>query len=198
MSSYHECNCVDPLQWTARSIIVPGTQQEIVAPLCNISDKCYRNATDRITNAESIWNEFCSDCTEACSTVDFIVTPSSVSAPAKAFLSTFKQQVESSSIPLPVNWSTTWISEIQNNYVAVDIVAENTRVETYEEDSSISRVDLVSNIGGVTGLWIGVSFLTLMEVVEMLYRLIRYQTCVARNRIWMKKEDKKDQLRNQY
>ena len=187
LNSYHECSCVDPLQWTARSIVVPGTENEIVAPLCNITDKCYAIAAARITNIESIWNQFCSNCTEACSTVDFIVTTSSVSAPSNALAGQFKQLVEASLVPLAANWSTNWINELEKNYVAVEIVAENTHVEKYEQDASISWVDLVSNIGGNTGLWIGVSFLTVMEVVEMLYRLIRRQAHVVHERIRMKK-----------
>lgn len=155
-------------------------------------------ATDRITNTQSIWNEFCSNCTEACSTVDFIVTTSSVSAPSNALIGQFKQLVEASSVPLAANWSTNWVKEIEKNYVAVDIVAENTRVEKYNQEASTSSVDLVSNIGGNTGLWIGVSFLTVMEVVEMLYRLIRRQAHLVRERIRMKKEDEDVPDQNKY
>ncbi|CAF4410788.1 unnamed protein product, partial [Adineta steineri] len=37
-----------------------------------------------------------------------------------------------------------------------------------------------SNVGGQTGLWIGISFLSLMELAEMIYRLIRSQC----HRLW--------------
>ena len=67
------------------------------------------------------------------------------------------------------------MKDIENNYVGLEIVAESARIEKYEQEASMSRVDLVSNIGGNTGLWIGISFLSLMEVVEMLYRLCRSQ-----------------------
>lgn len=72
---------------------------------------------------------------------------------------------------------------MQNNYIAVNIVCETTRVETYTEAASISPVDLLSNIGGQTGLWIGISFLSLMELIEMLYRLVRYHYHVLRRRV---------------
>ncbi len=49
------------------------------------------------------------------------------------------------------------MSEIENNYIAVHFVCEPTRVEAYTEDASISGVDLLSNVGGHTGLWIGIS-----------------------------------------
>jgi hypothetical protein len=44
-------------------------------------------------------------------------------------------------------------------------------------------VDLLSNVGGQTGLWIGVSFLALMELVEMLYRLVRFEFHVIKQAI---------------
>lgn len=91
-----------------------------------------------------------------------------------------KYFVEHSGIPTPTNWNETWMTEIQNNYVSVDIVCETARVEVYREDPSISSVDLISNIGGNTGLWIGISFLSIMEFVEMLYRIIRYHFYVVK------------------
>jgi hypothetical protein len=94
-----------------------------------------------------------------------------------------KQFVESSSIPLSANWSTTWPSEIQANYVALEVVCENTVVTNYTQQGTLGAVDVVSNVGGQTGLWIGISFLSLMEIAEMLYRLIRYQCNLFREKV---------------
>lgn len=85
-----------------------------------------------------------------------------------------KDFVEKSGIKLPNNWSTTWQTEIQNNYIAIEFATDTTRVETYTQDASISRVDVLSNVGGQSGLWIGISFLSIMELIEMIYRLIKY------------------------
>ena len=163
--------------------MLPGTNQVIVAPLCSEYDTCYINATDQITNTDSIWNQYCSNCSEACSTVDFTITPSAVSAPTIQYVYIYKSAVENSGIPLPTDWNDTWQTEIVNNYISVQVVCESTRVETYTEDPSISSVDLISNIGGNTGLWIGISFLSLMELVEMFYRLVRYHCSILRRRI---------------
>jgi len=93
-----------------------------------------------------------------------------------------KDFVENSSIPLPTNWSETWITEIENNYIALDVICETFRVETYTESASISNGDLLSNVGGLSGLWIGISFLSIMEFVEMLYRLLRYNCYILKTR----------------
>ena len=188
--SFDQCKCVDPILWNARSMILPNTNDIIKAPLCGATVTCNSEAKSRIIDSPSIWNKFCSRCTEACSTVDFIVTTSSVSIPAKEHLSQLKEQVESSSIPLPVNWSTTWIDEVKKNYISMEIVAENARVEKYEQSASISSIDLLSNVGGHTGLWIGISFLSIMELVELLYRLFRLQFHHTWDRIKMIREKK--------
>ena len=50
----------------------------------------------------------------------------------------------------------------------------------FSQQATTSPVDVISDVGGQTGLWIGISFLSLFEVVEMLYRLIRYECFLAR------------------
>ena len=86
-----------------------------------------------------------------------------------------KTFVENSTVPLPEDWSTAWREYIYESYVAVSVVRESAVVETNTQGATIGPVDVLSNIGGQTGLWIGISFLSLMEITEMLYRLVRYQ-----------------------
>ncbi|CAF4290486.1 unnamed protein product, partial [Adineta steineri] len=87
------------------------------------------------------------------------------------------------SIPLPANWSSTWSNEIQNNYVSLDIVCGSTLVQSYTQQATLQSVDVISNIGGQTGLWIGISFLSLMEFAEMIFRLIRRQVYLIKDKI---------------
>ncbi len=93
-----------------------------------------------------------------------------------------KAFVENSSVPLPANWSTTWQQQIYANYLQVSVIRETTIVENYTQIATIQLVDVLSNIGGQTSLWIGMSFLSMMELAEMLYRLIQYQYRVIRRR----------------
>ena len=62
---------------------------------------------------------------------------------------------------LPKSWSTTWRSEIQTNYIGIDIVCELTRVESYKQQATLNGTDVLSNVGVQTGPWIGTSFLSL-------------------------------------
>ncbi len=171
---------MSPNEWSAQSVVLPGTDKIIEATLCDQSDTCYLTATVKLSNNTLIWNEFCSNCTQECSTVDFIITPSSASAPSAPYAYMTKSFVESSSVPLPTNWTTNWPSEVQNNYVSLEVVCESVQISNYTQQPSLGVVDVIANVGGNTGLWIGMSFLSLMEIIEMLYRLLRHEYYVIK------------------
>ena len=171
---YSKCGCIDPYEWSARAIVLPGSKTVIKALLCNISDDCVMRAKQEFTASDTLWTNFCSECQSECSTVQYMKAVSSLLAPSKWFLPKIKTQVESSSIDLPLNWSDTWQTEIANNYIALEIALETGRIENYTETASMSGVDVLSNVGGQTGLWIGISFLSLMEFFEMLFRLLHH------------------------
>ncbi|CAF4291612.1 unnamed protein product, partial [Adineta steineri] len=118
---------------------------------------------------------YCPDCTQECIFSDFIIKSTSLLAPPEFLMNDIKQFVESSNIPLPTNWSTTWMNDIQSSFISLEVAYETTRTEIYSQQATITIVDVISNIGGNTGLWIGISFLSLMEIVEMIYRLVRSQ-----------------------
>ena len=181
--SYQQCGCVNPYQWSTRSVVLPGTSKVIQALLCNISDPCVANAIIRLSNETSLWDKFCGSCTQACSTTEFLVTTSSVAAPGYPFDFVAKAFVEATQVPLPVNWLTSWATHVTNNYVGLDIVCQSKLIENFTQDPSMSAVDVLSNVGGQTGLWIGVSIVSIMELLEMLYRLVRYECHVIARKI---------------
>jgi hypothetical protein len=174
---------VSPYEWSAQSVVLPGTDKIIQASLCDVTSTCYSSATVKLSNTTSIWNEFCSNCTQECSTVNFIITPSSASAPSLQFAYMTKNFVESTSVPLPTNWTTNWQSEVQNNYVSLEVVCESIQIDNFTQDASITAVDVIANVGGNTGLWIGMSFLSLVEIIELLYCLLRHECHVIHQAI---------------
>ena len=91
-----------------------------------------------------------------------------------------KRFVENTEIPLPTDWSTQWRSHLESSYLAVELIHESSIVENYTQTATLSPVDVLSNVGGQTGLWIGVSFLSIMEFAEMIYRLIEHQCRLIR------------------
>ncbi|CAF3136211.1 unnamed protein product [Rotaria sp. Silwood2] len=69
----------------------------------------------------------------------------------------------------------------------MEVICQSTEVENYIQEASIHSFDIISNVGGHTRLWIGISFLSIMEFIEMLYRLIRYQCHATKQMIQKKK-----------
>ena len=77
--------------------------------------------------------------------------------------------------------------EIPKNFVELNVQCESLLIEHYNQAPSLSKGEVLSNIGGQTGLWIGISFLSLMELVELVYRLIRSQYHLLR-RMWQRRD----------
>ncbi|CAF0778792.1 unnamed protein product [Adineta steineri] len=172
---YQQCGCINPKQWNARSVLLPDTKEIIIAPLCNISDKCYSQAGYTFLTSSSLLDQYCSYCSQQCSITSFNLKTSMWKTPPTWLLDDIKKFVETSQIPLPIDWSTNWRSHIDSSYLSIELIHESNLVENYTQTETMTAVDVLSNVGGQTGLWIGVSFLSLMELAEMLYRLIRHQ-----------------------
>jgi hypothetical protein len=149
------------------------TGQLVNATICSVDSLCPSQATIQFAENESIWDEYCSDCKEECNYKEFVVQTSALYATIDEKLSTIKGFVENTSVPLPVNWTSIWQDEIVANYVQLEVVIENPRVEQYTQKATSTFVDLISNIGGQTGLWIGISFMSMLEVLEMFVRVAR-------------------------
>ncbi|CAF1648344.1 unnamed protein product [Adineta ricciae] len=103
-----------------------------------------------------------------------------MTTPPEWIIGDIKAFVENSSLPLASDWSTNWREHIHASYVSLAVSGESTLVENYTEVATLGLVDVISNVGGQTGLWIGISFLSLVEVLEMLYRLVRYHVYLVR------------------
>lgn len=174
-SRYEQCGCINPKYWNARSILLPSTNKITVAALCNISDKCYSQTGYAFMTDSSLYAKYCSFCLPQCSVTSFHIQPSAWKAPPEWLQEDIKLFAENSGIPLPTDWSSKWRSHVDASYLSVELIHESSVVENYTQTPTLTAVDLLSNVGGQTGLWIGVSFLSLMELAEMLYRLIRNQ-----------------------
>jgi hypothetical protein len=127
-------------------------------------------------------NNYCPDCSQECLITNFNVQTSSLLTPAEWQIQDIKLFVENASIALSVNWSSTWYEQIHLNYLAINVVRETSIVQNNTQSATINIVDLLSNIGGNSGLWIGISFLSIMEIIEVLYWLIRRECHEIRRR----------------
>jgi Amiloride-sensitive sodium channel len=172
---YEQCGCTNPYLWSGRWVMNMTTRETIAAHLCNKNNKCFVEAMNQLLDSPSLFETYCSDCTEECSITDFIIQTSSLVAPYEWQKNDIKILVENSTVPLPSDWSTAWNTYITANYLSISVVRLSGVVENSTQTATIGLVDVLSAIGGQSGLWIGISFLSIMEAIEMVYRLLRYQ-----------------------
>ena len=190
--SYDRCGCIRFFTWDIYSITPYGTDQLVNASHCGVSNLCPITAAREFVTNNSILDQYCTDCQQECEFVEFVVQTTSLTAMLDYDLDRLKDFVDNSTIPPPKNWSNIWQTEIPTSYVALEVITETSLVEIYTQQATTSPVDLLSNIGGQTGLWIGISFLSLLEVTEMLFRIIRAKCHTAARKV--RKRSKKRQL----
>jgi hypothetical protein len=173
--SYNTCGCISTERWDIRLLILPGTDEAIVPALCDKNDACFTNASKKYMNSIDLQLNSEYACPKQCSQTDFLMTQSSSSAPVEWEMNSIKVFVENSRIPLPLNWTQTSYEHMRESYLALSIARRTNVVEVYQQSPKLEMIDVLSNIGGQTGLWIGISLLSIMEFIEMLYRLLRYE-----------------------
>ncbi|CAF3788252.1 unnamed protein product [Rotaria sordida] len=181
--AYEQCGCANPILWNGRKFYVSSMNRVIFAPLCEYDNKCYKEAIGKLLTSSPLMNSYCSECLQECVIKNFIIQTSSLSLPGEWEMEKIKKFVENSTIPKPTNWSRTWQDEIRKNYLTINVVRETSTVENSTQSTTMGVVDLFSNVGGQTGLWIGISLLSIMELIEMLYRLIRNEFHIIRRKI---------------
>ncbi|KAL4235666.1 hypothetical protein ACF0H5_004061 [Mactra antiquata] len=63
---------------------------------------------------------------------------------------------------------------IRNNFLKLNVYYEDLNYESIEEDAEIEIQQFLSDVGGAIGLWIGLSMLSLCEVIQLFIELCDY------------------------
>ena len=61
---------------------------------------------------------------------------------------------------------------INSNFLKLVIQLDNSRIYQFEETPLRSLTSMMGSLGGILNLWIGISFVTLIEVVELLFKMM--------------------------
>ena len=62
-------------------------------------------------------------------------------------------------------------SLIRNNFLQVNVIWRSDEITRMSEVPSIELEGLIGNLGGVLNLWVGISFVTAIEIFEMFINL---------------------------
>ncbi|KAM8972026.1 epithelial sodium channel subunit gamma-like [Pelodytes ibericus] len=135
-------------------------------PLCNISEPFVNNCVEMYEYKLSHDQLKC-HCPLQCEEEIFELTLSSSQWPSSMYLESFSRRLHSRK-----RYKHT--ESIRDNVVKVVVYYQQLNYELIEEVPSMQLVDLFSSIGGLVGLWIGVSVCTVAEFFELILNLLTF------------------------
>ena len=160
------------------------------APLCNRTDSCYTEALDRFQTEEWIWESYCFEySTTNFFYRDFFASRSTALDDERYNCHMFHY------LKIDQEYRNQKLKRIMLSSL---LFCETTQVDNYMQTASINGVDLLSNVADHTSLRTGISFLPVMELVEMLCRLIRYHFYIWRKNVTKNKWERKQKMTNDW
>ncbi|XP_072006744.1 epithelial sodium channel subunit beta-like [Engystomops pustulosus] len=135
-------------------------------PLCNISEPSVNNCVEMYEYKLSHDQLKC-HCPLQCDEEIFELTLSSSQWPSNTYLNSFSKRLES-------RRGYQDMQTIRDNVVKVVVYYQQLNYELIEEVPSMQLVDLFSSIGGLVGLWIGVSVCTVAEFLELILNILTF------------------------
>ena len=119
----------------------------------NCVDRVYYDFVERDLDADCL-----AQCPLECDSVDYSFTVSSSAYPSVYFYDLYKDR-----LPMVSSYD-----EFKESLATIKIYYPALSYTKLSELPKTSVVDLLSSIGGTLGLYIGISFLSLVEIVEIL------------------------------
>ncbi|XP_070541621.1 amiloride-sensitive sodium channel subunit gamma-like [Ptychodera flava] len=157
-----ECGCFDS------NYPIPVSAEGRYDACDIVSDEKDMSCVDEV---ESLYDddELPCDCPKACREKMYIPSVSSMMWPADKYQATlFAKMAEANTEMKKQMRRATKLGWTRDNVLKLEIYFEELNYEYIREYPSYGRTDLVSDIGGQLGLWIGVSIITLFEIVHFI------------------------------
>ncbi|XP_072900743.1 acid-sensing ion channel 4-A-like [Hemitrygon akajei] len=141
-----ECQC--------RMVHMPGTE-----PICTPEE--YMECADRALDNLITMANFSCECETPCHVTRYNKELSMVKIPRRGSSKFLAKRFNTSE------------QNIKENYLVLDIYFEALNYETIEQKKAYDVAGLLGDIGGHMGLFIGASILTILEIIDYLYELLR-------------------------
>ena len=112
--------------------------------------------------------EMClNECPLECEYVTYITSVSTSVYPSSSYADGIIKYM----IQARLNKQNVSLYDIRNNMLAINVYYSKLNYKSYQESAKTEMVDLVSNIGGTIGLFLGVSFLSFIEIIDLFFHL---------------------------
>ena len=188
-----QCNCKIPLQVFADSPMYNHIKyylhlEKDSTDMQQINDKrkCMYSFWWSFEHNKTVHDKLC-NCSPRCSDLEYPFVISSSKWPAHTYYETFAKSLLNDETEMVTTKPFTFLQHfedfynsdmkwsnfhlITDNFARVNIYLEDSQLESKYQERSYPLSNLFSDIGGTLGLWIGLSLLTVVEVVQLILRL---------------------------
>jgi hypothetical protein len=143
--------------------VFPSFDNQNFKPCFTLNDSsCYFEV---IMKASSKLEEKCIlECPLECDYVRYDLSSSALNFPNEEFFKILKNSSN--------EYAVMSIDEFKQKYLLLNVFYVNKEYTEMKEIPKISLIDLVSNLGGVVGVFLGLSIFTLIEIMELIIQLV--------------------------
>lgn len=111
-------------------------------------------------------------CPQQCDSANFITSISVADYPSPVLLRALKENEKiGAQFANRPNDSDVTYEEIKRSVLSLVVYYDDLTYTSYSEVEKTSIIDLVSNIGGTLGLFLGMSFLSFVEIFDLLFQI---------------------------
>lgn len=157
-----KCNCIDTSFYSLPNKTFCLDVKDLICDLSSFLEFFSNNN----------WKSECgNNCPLECESQNFQLTVSTSVFPSKAYAN---QLINHSTLLNRYYGNATsqvTLDQLKNNLLAVDIYYSDMKYTSIEEIEKTSFLDLVAGVGGTLGLFIGMSFLSFFEIIDVLLEI---------------------------
>jgi hypothetical protein len=157
------CDCYDPKYPSLGNMTIKCLNFYQVECILNVTNNIFLNGND--------YQNICGfGCPIACESVDYSLSTSMSSYPSQYYVDALEKK------NYLKNFNTTnkreLLNDVKNNIVRVTINYNQLGYTLIQEQASLDLFSLIGNVGGQCGLFLGLSALSFIEIIELLIDLI--------------------------
>ena len=156
------CECYDPKYPSLGNMTIKCLNSYQVECLLNVTDKIFLNGND--------YQNICGfDCPIACDSVDYSLSASMSSYPSQYYVKKLKEKGFLKKFD-----EGNLFNDVKNNIVRVTINYNQLGYTFIEEHAQFDVFSLISNVGGQLGVFLGLSILSFIEIIQLLIEVFIY------------------------
>ncbi|CAF0934649.1 unnamed protein product [Adineta steineri] len=169
---YEQCECIYPIYFYLNYLNINGQLRRVrICTPWTSEYRCTIEARNRIANNPNLLQIRCPHCQSQCIIHKYSSDLSSLKGPSDSQKNYYKKLILSNStIPIKSDFSMNSSYYLDRNYLKLSIIPLNSYETIYEEKATYIWSAFISDLGGQSGLWLGISALSIFNLIEYLHR----------------------------